>query len=170
MYACASTAQLDVRAVSRLGASLSLCTRSLCWPHAALQAVGGAGPVRLQLVHLGCLLVQPEGCLPCVLWSWESEQSFWSLCCGVSLSAFPCETVEVTLLERLRPPGLNLKAGDSRLTAGLGLSLSAVIPKKESAQQPRPELLTTVPFTASAEFLKVPASGPPLHSDLPCTS
>lgn len=75
-----------------------------------------------------------------------------------------------TLLERLRPPGLNLKAGDSRLTAGLGLSLSAVIPKKESAQQPRPELLTTVPFTASAEFLKVPASGPPLHSDLPCTS
>lgn len=28
-----------------------------------------------------------------------------------------------TLLERLRPPGLNLKAGDSRLTAGLGLSL-----------------------------------------------
>lgn len=84
------TGRMSVRAVSVLGASLSLCTRSLCWPHSALQAVSGAGPVRLQLVHLG-----------------------W-------------------------------------------LSLSAVILKKESAQQPRPELLTTVPFIASAEFLRSP--------------
>lgn len=97
---------MSVRAVSVYGASLSLCTRSLCWPHAALQ--GGAGPVRLQLVHLGWPTVRLR---------------------AVTLCSYP----EV----------------------------------KDSAQQPRPGLLTTAPFTASADFLKIPASSPPLHNDLP---
>lgn len=163
------TGRMSVRAVSLLGASLSLCTRSLCWPHTALQAVGGAGPVRLQLKHLGWLTVQPEGCLPHVLWNWESEQSFWGLCCGVSLRAFPCEAVEVkrsagmSQATRSEPQSRWLQA-DRRLRA---VTLCSYPEVKESAQQPRPGLLTTVPFTASAEFLKIPASGPSLHSDLP---
>lgn len=58
----------------------------------------------------------------------RAEQSF-RVCAAGSVSVLSLVRLwkSSTLLDRPRPPGVNLKAGDSRLTAGLGLLLSAVI-------------------------------------------
>lgn len=83
--------------------SLSLCTRSLCWPHLALQPVGETGPPRLQRLPAGIprlsqvccgvgkvslsqlhfcqMLRSPHHCLlrRALIWSFQGDWSYRAL-------------------------------------------------------------------------------------------